>query len=504
MKRLPTAIAASMLAAAAAMSAPRIWTNQEGRTVEAEFGGIENGNVRLRMTDGKPALVPLASLSAKDQAWALQQPPQAAADRRRMPDSVKEPLLHSDIRAVVEKPGEHVYESTHFRFRTTEKLGASLLKDVSRAFESTHELVRQMPWGIQPRPEEGRSKFEAVLHVNRAAYLATGAPTWSAGIYSLKDKVFHIPYEEIGVAGNAGASGYFRKGAINNDTITHEITHQMMHSIVPCMPIWLVEGLAEYTSNLPYQGGEFRVSEDGSIFEQKNRRFRGLSARMFQRRNWLGVDHMWRVTRSMAEQDAPAEPEPPPPPPPPVKPGESMAPTPARTPPKPPSVFIPINPVKPVVITPEMLLAARYHSSHLLAYFFVRDRGGLPLRKYFEAVHAEAPKWPLFWKQVEAYRQEVEALRPAYEAYEREVADFLKQPGVEKLPDGRVSYPVSLTPPSPPPQVPKPPQPPDGTSPEKLAVKHLDILLDGRSLMELEEQCCAMFAKLGYRIFPVY
>jgi hypothetical protein len=432
-----------------------------------------------------------------------------------MPDVVKESLLNSEMRAVQEKPGDYIYESAHFRFKTTEKLGTALLKDVSRAFEGTYELVRQMPWGIQPRPEEGRTKFEARLHVNRAAYLATGAPTWSAGLYSMKDKLFHIPYEEIGVAGNAGASGYFRKGAINNDTITHEITHQMMHTIVPYMPIWLVEGLAEYTSNLPYKTGEFRVAEDHTIFQAKTKRFRGLAARMMNQGRWLGVKELWTVTRSMTERAPvaapPVMPEPEMPEDnEPLAPGETrpypmqvpgVRPAiPARVPGMPSQVVQVVTP--PSTITEEEL-GSRYYSSQLLAYFFVRDRQGLPLQRYLDAVHAEVPKWKVFWNEVDAYKKEVEKLRPAYDAYEREIAAFLRQPGVEKLPDGRVSYPVTLTPPSPPPQAPKPPEPPDGTPPDQVAQKHLGILLEGRTLNELENQCRAMFGKLGHYIGPV-
>ncbi len=461
MKVVPLLITAALLSAPGLMGASRLWTNAAGKTLQAEFCGIEQTQVRLRLADGNQVLVPLAQLSAEDQSWLQNQSPSAVSGPQRMPETVKETLLNADIRAMVEKPQNYVYESAHFRFRTTEKLGTALLKDVSRAFESTYELVRQMPWGIQPKPEEGRTKFEAVLHVNREAYLQTGAPTWSSGIYSLKDKVFHIPYEEIGVAGNAGASGYFRKGAINNDTITHEITHQMMHALVPCMPIWLVEGLAEYTSQMPYRNGEFRVAEDGSVFQPKSRRTRGLMARLAPKASWLGVKETWELKRSIA--DLP-------------------------------------DSLSANGFTLAQTLGDRYHSSHVLAYFFVRDLNGQPLRRFLEAIQAEAPKWQAFGKELAAYQTELEKLRPAFETYESELADFLKLPEVTKLPDGRIAYPATLTPPSPPPQVPKPPLPPDGTSPDRLVEKHLDLLLNGRSLEEVESQCRALFAKLGYAL----
>jgi len=179
-----------------------------------------------------------------------------------MPTEVKEPTLYMNIKVVKESPEECIYESGHFQFKTSARLGLVLMKDVCRAFESTYELVRQMPWGIVPRPEEGRTKFQAELYATRDQFLATGAPSWSAGVYVRKDKVFRMPFSELGISDAPGAAGYYRKGAVNNDTITHEITHQMMHECLPYMPVWLIEGLAEYTSTIEYKGGVVSVAGD--------------------------------------------------------------------------------------------------------------------------------------------------------------------------------------------------------------------------------------------------
>ncbi|MES2593988.1 MAG: hypothetical protein V4662_01560 [Verrucomicrobiota bacterium] len=468
----------------------RSWTNNSGKSIQAEFAGTQGTQVVLIMADGSQALVALVNLSTEDQAWVRAHPVTAKpvpaataaripAEKRRMPDQVKEPLLYTTIRIVREEPGNCLYESAHFQFRTTAKLGVALMKDVCRAFESTYELVRSMPWGIQPKPEDGRTKFQAELYETRDQYLATKAPPWSAGVYSLKEKVFRIPFQELGISDQPGAGGaYYRKGEINNDTITHEITHQMMHEYVPFMPAWMVEGLAEYTSNLPYRSGSFEVKEDASALSNKQpkSRRRGLFSMPVYKPTWVGLTSVWALTTDIT------------------------SPNPLKTFILPESGLPPPPSPQPVTsFSPSMeQIGSHYHSSHLLAFFFVRDRDGLPLKKYFDALHAEKAKWPAFWKALDEYSAKLDELRPAYQTYEAAMKEFMKKPGVEQLGDGKISYPSELTLPAAPPEAPKPPTPPDRTNPRAVCIKHLDILLDGRTLEQLEVELRGMFQKVGY------
>ncbi len=495
-----------------AQAEPRNWTNTQGKQIQAEFGGIKDGQVTLILANGQSAIVALTGLSAEDQAWvrlnaskailSVVDPADASRvswDKRRMPTEVKEPMLYMNIKVVKEGPGQCIYESGHFQFKTSAKLGPILMKDVCRAFESTYELVRLMPWGIVPRPEEGRKKFQAELYALRDQYLATGAPTWSAGVYVRKDKVFRMPFKELGISDTVGANGaYYRKGAVNNDTITHEITHQMMHEYLPYMPVWLIEGMAEYTSNLPYKGGVFSVGGDGAAFvtKQPDSRNRGLFGAVRYQAQWLGVEEMWGYTTDISKRHpitrftlAEKKQEPP---------KASGQPT-AGTPPE--SVVI----VRlPGAKSPEEVtmanLANRYYSSHVLAYFFVHDDGGRRLMQYFDALHEEKKKWPAFWEQAKAHNAELDKLKPTYDAYRKSMDEFMRLPGVKDLGDGRFSYPLNLTPPTPPPQPPKRPEPPDNTDPDAVCVKHLRILLGERTLEALDQEVRAMFQKNGFSL----
>ena len=476
---------------------PRVWTNSDGHHVTAELLRLEHDSVVLRLTTGKQYTVLLASLSDADRAWVKANAATAGAtvdeggrppwDRRTMPRAVQDPMRDMNIKVVKETPGDCLYESAHFQFKTTAKLGALVMRDICGAFESTHELVRRLPWGVVPRPEEGRPKFRAELFESRTEYLASGAPPWSGGVYMLKDKVFRMPFEELGLTKvpTNKTSGYARSGPINNDTITHEITHQMMHEYLPFAPVWFLEGTAEYTAHLPYRSGEFNVAGAAQAFKemrdkggkpQRRRLFRSLAYNP----SWIGVKELWGYTTDITQRSEP---------PPPASEKEGAG---KRKP-----------VVRPVAELDPKALADRYYSSHALVFYFMHLDGGgnaARLKKFFDAIHEEKGKWTGFWPAVEDYRKKLEEIRPAYEAYQKAMEEFKKQPGVEDLGNGRISYPSTLKPPAAPPAAPEAPKLPDGTDPDRVCVKHLDVLVDGRSLEQLEREVVAAFSKAGINL----
>ena len=72
------------LLAGIAAGEQRTWTDSQGRQVEAEYLGVESGNVSLRLADGKVVPFPFQRLSAEDQAWVKQRyqlSPASAAQR---------------------------------------------------------------------------------------------------------------------------------------------------------------------------------------------------------------------------------------------------------------------------------------------------------------------------------------------------------------------------------------------------------------------------------------
>ncbi len=63
----------------AGLAPARTWTSVSGATVEAEFDGFNDGQVRLKTADGRQFAIALDALSAEDQAYVQQQAPAEAA-----------------------------------------------------------------------------------------------------------------------------------------------------------------------------------------------------------------------------------------------------------------------------------------------------------------------------------------------------------------------------------------------------------------------------------------
>ncbi len=426
------------------------------------------GAVALAQNPARPGATPPA------QAVALAPDTgRLPADKRYMPSSISEPLMSMTIQVVKETPGECVYRSRHFEFTSPVKLGEGSMKEICRSFESTFELVSKLPWGINPWPEDGRI-FRSQFYQTRADYIKTGAPEWSAGIYSPKDGLFRIPFEEIGLK-NRG-NDFYLGGPINNDTITHEVTHQMMHEYLRFMPIWMAEGLAEYTANLPYNSGRYNVSAAVDGFKQMRKNFgkvkqRGLTVRAGTPPHWVGAETLWGFTTSIIKSRVITD----------------LNPDPPKTPNPGTGIMTTVYPGSGV--PPDILdLPNRYFSSHALIFFFMHldgDGKGTRLKRFFDAIHEERKVWATFNSTTMA------AYKEAVRKYEEEWEVFRHTPGVVDMGDGMLRYPSSLKPPAEPTR----PTGPGGIDPTKVCARHLDILLDGRSLSALDREVRAAFSK---------
>lgn len=264
--------------AAPVLAAPRTWTDAGGRKVEAEFAGLQGGNVLLKVvTTGQTMPVPLARLSAEDQAHVKTlagtapvpvptpaagtpaAPPRLPVEQRSWPQNVEVPARSIEIKAVSESAGErkYVYQSEAFEFTSQAKLAGSVMKEVARTFEATRSLVNALPWGIVCRPPEGMPRFKAALYESRQDYIDAGGPENSGGVYSTGDKTFKIPFPSLGL--EKRGQTYFKNDNYSNGTLVHELTHQMMDEYLRFLPTWIIEGTAEYTEMLPYKAGTFRA-----------------------------------------------------------------------------------------------------------------------------------------------------------------------------------------------------------------------------------------------------
>ncbi len=241
----------------------RVWTDREGRTVEARLETQEQESVTLRLRNGQTAKVPLAELSEADRSWLVAQkdPYTGPPAEQNWPRNVQVGSGSSDATVILEDGEENqfIYETESYRFISDARLSPALVREFSRVFEGARLVNCLLPLDLRPIPEPGREKFHAHIFSEPADYLAAGGVPGSAGIYSPMDRALKLPMSSLGVR-TFGEKVTIDYQSEDYRTLIHEITHQMMNAWLPKLPVWLIEGSAEYVELAEYDNGRFRFS----------------------------------------------------------------------------------------------------------------------------------------------------------------------------------------------------------------------------------------------------
>lgn len=430
----------------------RAWTDVQGRAMQAKMTGMEGDQVLFLLASGQSVKVPLARLSNADQdfirkshpataATASIAPPASAAsipiEKRVWPQLVEVPTRSIEISMVEENPAQKkcVYRSESFEFIAEDKLAGSVMKEIARTFEATRALVEALPWGINPQPPADIGRYQAKFFETRASYFAEGGPENSGGVYFSGDRIFRIPFQSLGL--DMRGKTWFMDVGYRNDTIIHEITHQLMHDYLNLLPIWVIEGTAEYTESIPYNAGRFQAAKHETGLKDYIRQRESTENMTLSEFRPL-MDHM-KMSRTEWDQIASNTA------------GQSRA------------------------------MRQLYFQSYVLVYYFNHldgDGKGTRFLKYLDAMSAEKARWNEYNAKLAVYRKALD--------------EFLKLPGVKKLDDGRFSYPSELTPP-------QAPEQPGGASGKDFGVEQLAILLDGRTPEQLETDVKTAFKKIGMK-----
>ena len=167
-----------------------------------------------------------------------------------------------EVRIVTEDASkdEYIYHTEHFEFCCDAPVGPDAVRHFARVFEATWMLNCQLPLDLRPAPETMRKWFRARILSTDEAYLATGAPVGSGGFYSRSEKTIYVPISNLGMSVVAGKRVQVDRSIESNETLIHEITHQMMSRWLPRMPVWYSEGAAEYTGIADFVHGRFFLS----------------------------------------------------------------------------------------------------------------------------------------------------------------------------------------------------------------------------------------------------
>ncbi len=237
----------------------RVWTNREGVPLRGVMIDLDARTVRVDLYRGPEVTIDRKLLSDADKAYLEEwEAIGFGLDVGRWPSDLR-PMITFAARPLGEtKPGNWVYATPNFEFHCDVELAPSLIKRYSLAFESTLFAVQRLPLNLDPSPSEER--FVVRLFKNRNDYLRAGGPQGSAGVYVLETSEILVPMASLGVR-EVGQRVAIDRKRFDAGTLIHEITHQVMHEWLDVLPVWFVEGFAEYLAAVPFDDARFHFRD---------------------------------------------------------------------------------------------------------------------------------------------------------------------------------------------------------------------------------------------------
>lgn len=257
----------------------RIWTDVDGRKIEAELLEPGKHEVTLQLVNGQTTKVPVTRLSTADQAYlnkvTREQPkphgvPITGTISRCMgfdaywPSASQCSLdLKIDVVSEDKQAQKFVYQSAHYQFVCNAQLRPSVVAAMASLFEGTHELLRVLP--LNNRLTATPTKLRVFLFDSMAGYYATGAPPGTAGVCigSGANAVILVPLESLGVRKIPNKDEFGVDPKHTNKVLAHELTHALMEDQVKAAA-WYIEGSAEYVRLTPFAAGRYRISDNSA------------------------------------------------------------------------------------------------------------------------------------------------------------------------------------------------------------------------------------------------
>ena len=280
----------------------RTWTSKKGLKIEAELLSVGESSIKIRRTDTKVEFdLPIARLSAQDQEWlknrrkdnqagAAEGDDKAAAAKNGQEETDPDGMVRQPVRPGEKRPAKYpnwndewpervqidgapevsvaeedpdknryVYHSPNYAFICDVPLKGSVIKEFSKMFEATFEVMKALPLShdLARYPGE-RKRFPILLFGSKREYFRHGGTPNSAGFFRPSTGKVYIPLTSLGV--KKVGSGYQKEFGKENQTLAHELVHQVYDEIYNVNGAlgWYSEGLAEYVSVSPYSStGKF-------------------------------------------------------------------------------------------------------------------------------------------------------------------------------------------------------------------------------------------------------
>jgi len=412
-----------------------------------------------------PSAYTFSAAASKSNGSVVQAGKRLPVDNRTWPLQIKvglDAVLAFEVKDPTTRKPTNRYRCGRFEFKSDVPLTLPVVQEMARTFTAVEQLMKQLPWGITPKPAEGSDYFEARLFSTRRAYEDDGGPRLSGGVYSRKDKIFRVPFASLGIVRDKDGQ-WVKAPGYSVTTIVHELTHMMMDEMLMSLPIWIVEGSAEYTEMIPFKDGLFRFGDHQEGLKTYAAKFASEGA-LPSAEDCVTIFHQTVETwHSSVFQGTILRSDPP---------GKPQS---QRVPPP----IIPGLSGTSQVLTQHRL----YCAATLLFYYFMHldePKRGHPMLPFMDAVQDDLPQMRGF------IAAEID--------YEHRMSEFLKKPGVELFPDGRFTYPSELTPPE------RPRAPGGALEADRIGFIHLDTLAKGRSDAQLAAEIRKKYQAMGIKL----
>ncbi|MEN9535001.1 MAG: hypothetical protein RLZ22_1025 [Verrucomicrobiota bacterium] len=246
----------------------RVWTDEQGRKIEARMIGLEADQVLLELKDGRKVPYPLAKLSQQDADYARDFKASSSGDVNstqalnfdsEWPERIKfgeDPEISIISEDADQK--KFVYESANYRYRSDVRLSNSVVRGFALMFEATYLFCRSLPLALDGG-DKTDGKLEIHLFEQYDDYIAAGGMEGSAGVFIGNRALVLVPLDSLGV--RKVGSGYMLDRDKSSKTLPHELAHQLTpHPYYAAGSMgWFTEGIAEYVAVTPYRSGAFSV-----------------------------------------------------------------------------------------------------------------------------------------------------------------------------------------------------------------------------------------------------
>ncbi len=243
-----------------------------GRSVEAELLGIEQGTVIVKLASKARFGLPIERLSDIDRAflkdWATGKSPAQLLPSPWWPPMVQQPQIN--VKGGPQADGSFTFRSEHYEFHCDAEVSVSVMNDFATVAEGTIRLLYSLP--VAYPPLEGKT-FQARIVSSEQNYMRAGGPGGSAGVFIMSamsgEGVLLVPFQSLGIERFLGRNT--KSYDYDATVLIHEMTHQVTGELLPLMPRWLSEGVAEYAASMPYRNGVFQLGERERILALRQR-----------------------------------------------------------------------------------------------------------------------------------------------------------------------------------------------------------------------------------------